>query len=124
MKSLKYLVFGIPTNVEEAMDKLAEDEPEKVKIVLEQIPPRTIKVKLNARYEVTTKFNGRISFNQTISKSYRIDSFYSGKSEEVQKAIKYLRNQIDILENKGIEVSVLTQGRYLSDKEFNIILKE
>ena len=126
MKSLKYLVFGIPTNVEEAMDKLAEDEPEKVKIELEQIPPRTIKVKLNARYEVTTKFNGRISFNQTLSDSYRLDSMYRGDSTEFQNAIRYLKNQVDALKKEGVKVNVYVPklGKKLSERDFKIILGE
>ena len=125
MKSLQYLVFGIPTNVDEAMDKLVKDEPEKVKILLEQVPPGNMRVKLNAKYVITTKFNGGISFNQTISNSYRRDSMYMGDSIEFQKAVRYLKGQVDTLKEKGVKVTVYVPklGKKLSEEDFKIILK-
>lgn len=126
MKSLKYLVFGRPTNVEEAIHKLSKDVLERADILLEQIPPREIKVKLIAKYEIRTKFNGRISFNQTLSDSYRLDSMYRGDSTEFQNAIRYLKNQVDALKKEGVKVNVYVPklGKKLSERDFKIILEE
>jgi len=126
MKSLKYKLFGSPSNSREVIDKLLQSNPKRIKIVLEQIPPGSIKVKLNARYEVTTKINGSVVFDQTISNFYRLDALYMGNIYEFKKAIKCLKNQKNILNNKGVKVSVYVPilKRYLSDKEFDILLKK
>ncbi len=125
--SMSYKFFGQPRSSKEAIDKIVQSQSKKVNLRLEQkILNGNLKTKLIVGYKVTTSLDKQFNFNLTVPYRYDLGKLAFGQSKDFQKAITYIKNQVDTLENQGIKVSVYAPSvkRFLTEKDFEIMLKE
>jgi len=119
--SLSYKLLGKPKTSEEVIDKLIRNQVDKLDIKYgSTFLDEDMTIRLATEYQGKTRFGKDLKFNFKFPGSFNLYSLAGGYKKDLNKLIDELRTQVDILKEKGIDVTVYECDQKTPTEKYNL----